>query len=294
MMDFYFQSGELAQDNSNNLISNILQTIAIAGALGAAYYGAYWANKMQHEKEQKSKIALITSKYKFLFHSLSRTYNSINSQLNKFKQYVDEIKADPLILLPLVQVPIDEIARLIHRLNDDNTFDSFIINYTKSEGKVEDYNKLVVLTDFYWNSLSSLVSHINNTQQEIRSKREEFVTIFESYDENLNTLTINLTDTSNATLHDIRLLKDRNFTKEQRSNLQFLFVNHIGLIQEHINLLPANYSLNRDRLIRIYKKMNMKYGEIKELNQSYSEQFEGMIIGYMKVLPDYKSIIDNM
>jgi hypothetical protein len=166
LLDIVFQSGDFYSQDDNGTLFTLFNTIlgAFIGS-GASIFVFYKTISYDRLKEEFKERKFQKDKVKY-FQSLIRNIDSgLKNQISSFKEYAEKIRRNPTDLPLLNAVPLFDLTRIVHKVNQEDYYHSFLAEFGNSPSVIEEYRKIILLLDFFEANLALIKGSLEKSFQ---------------------------------------------------------------------------------------------------------------------------------
>jgi hypothetical protein len=301
MLNIIFQFGDFLSEGgeSNSWWLDLLNSvIGAAIGSGATIWALYRTFKQDKKKEEVKRIQFQKEKLKY-FQSLLRTITSgLKLQIEHFKSYAIKIKNNPVDLPLLTYVPLNELDRIVNKLNQEDYYHSFLGEFGDNQIVVDEFRDIISTLNYFDGNLLIIKDSLKKSFDFDYERKISLKNIIDKSMDDAAALLINndIIQSHNALWNFIntQMIEFHEKTTD-KADLKFYYENFVeplknGLIEYAVTIPLAHY------LIIQLKNATMLYHSIQSHNTNVADDFENwnttMNIEYDKYLGRIKRIAE--
>ncbi len=177
LIDFYFQSGELKAVAGGFNFWTLFNAV-VGSFLG--FLGAYFLfnenQKKTRERDERIRLQTFNDKYNYLLLLLKKVPSKIKSQSNHFKNFADEIRANPYKIHTPIFVVNTQVPRLVENKDGESFFLAFINQGILKERptQIEEFEWLFSHIDYYHTVLEQSLESAKGMKERVYQAMENF------------------------------------------------------------------------------------------------------------------------
>lgn len=289
--DFYSQT--------NNLLSDLLNTV-IGAAIGSGVvvWALYRNFREDKQRDETKRIQFQKEKIKYLQSLVRSILSDLKVQIDWDKEFVEKIREKPIDLPLLRQVPLNELERIVHQLNQEDYYHSYLGEFGNTQVIIDEFRNIISKLNYFDKNISTNSDSLKKSfefdfERKIKlknlvEKSMDYIAellinneIFEEQDDFRNFLNQTLLDFHEKKTED----SDLKFYHEN-----FVEVLKIGLFKFVKQIPQSNY------LITQMKKATFIYSDIQRQNLNVADNFETvhdqMINSFQKFEPLTNRLIE--
>lgn len=152
--------------DSNSFWSDLV--VAILGALigtGTALWVFYLSNAKQLKNENLKKTENQNNKLYYFSSLVHGAMLVLDGQKNNVKKFIYETKLRPFDLPEMGYIPMNDVDRIISKLNLEDYFLSYTSKYGVKLKTVKEYKNIISSFDFLSSNFTALISQLEKAQQ---------------------------------------------------------------------------------------------------------------------------------
>jgi hypothetical protein len=275
LLGIVFQLGDFYNQNTSNSWFDILNTIigALIGS-GVTIWVLYRTFRQDKKKDETRRVQFQKEKIKYLQSLVKNTISALEKQIENFKTFSDIIKQVPLNIPLLKQVPLNDLDRLVHKINQEEYYHAYLGQFTGTSEIIEEFRKLYGLLDYFHGNLNIMEDSLKRAQdfdyeRKLKIKKVVDDVMQDTADYLINPVFAQQTDMLsfiNETLN--------NFYKDRKGeeDLKYFHDNFIQVIM--IGLLPYVGTVPQvTQLLRQLKNATFIYSDIQNQNKYLADGF---------------------
>ncbi|MBS1619751.1 MAG: hypothetical protein JST76_14610 [Bacteroidetes bacterium] len=165
-LDIAFQFGNFYGQPDSGWLFTLFNTIlgAFIGS-GASIYVFYKTISYDKKKEEYKERKFQKDKVKY-FQSLIRNINTgLNTQIAALKTFAETVRENPTDLPLLNAVPLFDLTRVVHKVNQEEYYHSFIAEFGNSPTVIDDYRTIILLLDYFEANISMIKESLQRSIQ---------------------------------------------------------------------------------------------------------------------------------
>lgn len=150
LLQIVFQTGDFYNEDTSSFWSDLLNTTlgAMIGT-GATIGAVYLTFKKDRTKEDNKKTEFQIEKIKYFQSLVRNTIKKLKPQIEALNSSHTEINSNPLYIKPLAIQTLYELERLVHKINQEEYYHSYLAQLGASNETIEEFRKIYALLDFF-------------------------------------------------------------------------------------------------------------------------------------------------
>jgi hypothetical protein len=276
LLDIVFQSGDFYNEG-NSWLMDLLNTIIGAGiGSGVTVWALYKTFNQDKRNEEERRIQFQKQKIKY-FQSLIRSIlKDLKLQIDYYKTFADKLREN-LVDLPLLQqVSLNELEQIVHKLNQEDYYHSYLGEFGNSQEMVDEFRKIISVLNYFDGNIAMYKSSLQKSFDFDYERKVKLKDLVEK----------SMDDTAGFLINNEVLEKQHDFwnflnqtmidfheKKTEQSDLKFYHDNFVevikkGLIDFSRTIPQAHY------LIVQMKNATFIYSDIQMQNLNVADDFD--------------------
>lgn len=149
LFDIVFQSGDFYNQDSNWYV-DLLNTIIGAGiGSGVTVWALYRTFRQDKRNDETKRIQFQKEKIKYLQSLVRSILKNLKLQIGYYKTFADKIKENPFDLPLLQQVTLNELERVVHQLNQEDYYHSYLGEFGDKQEIVDEFRNIISMLNYF-------------------------------------------------------------------------------------------------------------------------------------------------
>ncbi len=274
--EIIFQFGEF-YTKSNSWIFSLITTIIGAGIGSSVTIWVLYATFKHNKKIESEKLLQSHEhKIKYLRSNIKSILNNLEIQIKSFGDFAENIKKNPLYLPTIKQVPLNELDRVVNKLNLEEYYISYIAVFGTDDNIVEEFREIISMLNFFEGNIAIFKNTLQTPFNLDNERKIKFAEIVEDSMDDIATI-LNNTEIENNDndfwqfLNSTMLKYTENLVDP--ADLKYINDNYLEIVKKGI--LPFSKTVIQVHpLLMKLKRSTYIYNDIIFQNNQISTNFE--------------------
>lgn len=277
-LDIVFQSGDFYNQDTSSWWLDLLNTI-IGAFLGSCVtiFALYRTFRQDKQTDEDKKIEFQNEKLRYFQSLIKSISKDLKSQIDYFKTFSDEIKADPIDLPALNFAPLNDLTSVVHKINQEDYYHSYLAEFGREQDKIEEFREIYSFMYFFDGNITLIKERLQKAKAFDYQRQVELKDLIEKAREEATSYLIN-TQLKAEQPNFVKFLNDKilefHQNRPEETDLTYYIENFVNKIKteelvEYSRNIPEAYSL-----ILKLKSSSQNYGLIKLHNIRLAVTFE--------------------
>lgn len=158
------QSANLNLPSDSNWWLDLLNAVIGAGiGSGVTVWALYKTFKNDKQKEENKRIQIQEEKLKYLQSLVRSIEKGLALQIGHFKTFAETIKENPIVLPLLTYIPLNELDRIVHKINQEDYYHSYLGEYGDNQNIIDEFRDIISTLNYFDGNLTLIKDSLQNS-----------------------------------------------------------------------------------------------------------------------------------
>ncbi len=251
---------------------------AVIGS-GATIFALYKTFKNDKRKEDQHKLDFQKEKLKYLQSLMRSIRTGLEVQIQHLLPFAATIKADPLNIPLLTFVPLNELTRLVHKINQEDYYHSYLGEFGDHQSVIDEFRDIISTMNYFDAYINQIKSVLEKSVQYDHERKLKLKELFDKIKQAIIALLID-NDIQQSekeywqqSKHLMETFDNADKAAEGKTDLRFYYENMIEPLQTILSQFESKFDRLAPLVIDTVNAINL-YHNILLQNDSVANDFE--------------------
>lgn len=156
-------------------LHDLLNTI-IGAAIGSGVtiWALYRTFKYDQKKEEQDKVQFQKEKVRYFQSIIAAINTDLEEQILHYKSYAESIKQDPIDLPFLTKIPLNEVDRIVNKINHENYYHAYLDEFGDDSATINEFRAIISTINYFDGNLEVIKTSLDKS---INFNNERHITL---------------------------------------------------------------------------------------------------------------------